>query len=51
MKSPSLLIQFDPTTWAPTKILFNGETDQLTAKLQEIADRMIEAIREDKDET
>ena len=46
MNSPTLLIQFDAVTWTPTVILLNGETDQQTAKLQEMVDRMVEAIKE-----
>lgn len=42
---PSILIQFDPQTWTPT-VFINGQTDRETAKLREIADRMIEAVKE-----
>ena len=39
MNSPSLLIQFDED-WTPT-VFINGQTDTETAKIQEIADRML----------
>ncbi len=46
---PSLLIQFDPDTWTPT-VFINGETDEETAKLQEIADKMLRSIERPEDE-
>jgi hypothetical protein len=48
MTPPTLLIQFDES-WTPT-IFINGETDQKTAKLQEIADRMLALIERPEDE-
>jgi hypothetical protein len=44
MNSPSLLIQFDPNTWTPAAIFPNGQTDQETARLQVIADKMLKNI-------
>ena len=46
MNEPAVLIEFDHETWAPTAIFPNGRTDQETAKLREIADRMVEAVKE-----
>ncbi|MEN6621348.1 MAG: hypothetical protein ABFD50_07360 [Smithella sp.] len=46
--NPSLLIQFDPENWKSV-ISFNGKTDEETAKLKLIADKIKAAI-EDKDE-
>jgi hypothetical protein len=46
--TPSLLIQFDEF-WTPT-VLINGETDLETAKLQEIADRMLANYQRPTDE-
>ena len=44
---PSITIIFDPVSWKPTLYL-NGAMDQETAKLQEIADLLIEAIKEQR---
>jgi hypothetical protein len=44
---PSITILFDPETRIPEKVLINGQTDQETAKLMALADRMVEAIREE----
>jgi len=41
MNCPSLLIQYDPLAWTPTAIFPMGRTDEETAKLKKIADRMI----------
>ena len=46
---PSITILFDPETRIPEKVLINGQTDQETAKLMALADRMVEAIREGND--
>jgi hypothetical protein len=46
MTEPTILIQFDPETWMPTAIFYNGMTDKQTDTLREIADRMIGTIRE-----
>ena len=43
---PSITILFDPKTRIPEKVLINRQTDQQTAKLMALADRMVEAIRE-----
>lgn len=48
MTPPSLLIQYDPATWTPTTIFYNGETDTETAKFQEITARMLENIERSK---
>jgi len=40
---PFLMIDFDPLTWTPTAIFSNGRTDEETATIQGIADRMIKA--------
>lgn len=45
--APSLTIEFNPETWTPTAYL-NGATDIETARLKEIADKMLEAIREQR---
>ena len=45
MSELSLTIIFDET-WLPTAILSNGQTDQETARLLEIADKMLVAIKE-----
>lgn len=45
MSSPSILIQFDPEAWPPT-VYLSGATDAETARLRELADLMIEAIKE-----
>ena len=46
---PSITILFDPETRIPERVLINGQTDQQTAKLLVVADRMLEAIREAND--
>jgi hypothetical protein len=46
---PSITILFDPETQIPERVLINGQTDQQTAKLLVVADRMVEAIMEGKD--
>lgn len=46
---PSITILFEPETLIPEKVLINGETDQQTAKLLVVADRMLAAIREGND--
>lgn len=46
---PSITILFDPETRIPERVLINGQTDQQTAKLLVVADRMVEAIMEGKD--
>ncbi len=51
MNPPSLLIQYDPTTWTPTAVLLNGETDLETAKLREITARMLRNIERPEDES
>jgi hypothetical protein len=43
-RNPSILIQFDPATWTPTTIFYNGATDTETAKLREIADMMVKGL-------
>jgi hypothetical protein len=43
---PTILVQFDPETLQPVEIFLNGETNEVTARLRVIVDRMIEAIRE-----
>ncbi len=43
---PSITILFEPEIRIPEKVLINGQTDQQTAKLMALADRMVEAIRE-----
>ena len=42
----SLLITFDPDTWTPADIYPNAKTDKEEARLKEIADQMIAAIKE-----
>jgi hypothetical protein len=46
--SPSLLIQFDET-WTPT-VFINGQTDEETAILRQIADRMLANVEVPQDE-
>ena len=46
---PSITILFEPEIRIPEKVLINGQTDQQTAKLMAVADRMVEAIREGND--
>ena len=46
---PSITILFEPEIRIPEKVLINGQTDQQTAKLMAVADRMVEAIREEND--
>lgn len=46
---PSITILFDPAACVPEKVFINGQTDQQTAKLMALADRMVEAIREGDD--
>jgi hypothetical protein len=46
---PSLLIQFDPTIWKPTAIFTNGSTDEETAKLREITDKLLRALPLDRE--
>jgi hypothetical protein len=46
---PSITILFEPEIRIPQKVLINGQTDQQTAKLMAVADRMVEAIREGND--
>lgn len=48
MKTPSLIIQFDEA-WKPT-VFISAQTDLETAKLQEIADRMLANIERPDDE-
>ena len=45
---PSLLIQYDPTTWKPTAIFYNGATDTETALLQEVIAPMLRNIESPK---
>lgn len=45
--TPTILVQFDPKTLAPTSIFYNGVTDTETARLREIVDRMLAMIKED----
>jgi len=49
LDQPSITILFDPETRIPERVLINGQTDQQTAKLLVVADRMLEAIREAND--
>ncbi len=44
---PFILIQFDPETLKPMAVFPNGSNDEETAKLQEIADKMLAAIQDD----
>jgi uncharacterized membrane protein YdfJ with MMPL/SSD domain len=46
---PSITILFETEIRIPEKVLINGQTDQQTAKLMAVADRMVEAIREGSD--
>jgi hypothetical protein len=48
-EQPSITIMFDPETRIPKAVLINGRTDLQTAKLREIADRMVGAIMEGDD--
>lgn len=41
--NPSLLIQFDIETWMPT-VFLNGKNDDETAKLKDLASKMLAAI-------
>lgn len=44
MIEPTILIQFNPETWTPTAIFYNGATDTETARMREIADMMLKAL-------
>jgi len=46
---PSITILFDPEARVSEKVFINGQTDQQTAKLMELADRMVAAIKEGND--
>lgn len=46
---PSITIRFDPAACVPERVFINGQTDQQTAMLMAVADRMVEAIREGDD--
>lgn len=47
--APSLCIVFDSTDLKPTEIFINGRTNEETAQVEEIARRIIKAIKgEDK---
>lgn len=48
MNTPSLLVQFDPAMWMPTAIFIGGANDEETEKLRQIADKMIEVIKEER---
>lgn len=45
--SPSFIIVFDSERWKPTAVIVNGKTDIETAKLQEIANKLLRAVEED----
>ena len=45
MNTPIILFSFDATTFQLTSIFPFGDTDQVTAKLRELADKMIDAIK------
>lgn len=47
---PSLLIQFDGEKLTPSAVFFNGRTDEETAKLQEIAGKMMACLSGEPDE-
>lgn len=46
MEKRTLLIEFDET-WVPV-VYVSSQNDKETERLKEIADRLIEAIREDR---
>lgn len=39
--NPTIIIQFDPETWKPIAVFPNGCSNEETAKLCEIADKML----------
>ena len=45
----SITVLFDPETRIREKVLINGQTDQQTAKMMALADRMVEASRKGND--
>lgn len=45
MTEPTILIHFNPETWTPAAIFYNGATDLETAKLRKIADMMLKAAK------
>jgi len=46
---PSITMLFESEIRIPEKVLIYGQTDQQTAKLMAVADRMVEALREGND--
>jgi hypothetical protein len=44
MSEPTILIQFNPETWTPLMIFYNGATDEETSKLKEIVITMLKAL-------
>lgn len=46
MNTPIILFSFDATTFQLTSIFPFGDTDQVTAKLRELADKMLAAIED-----
>lgn len=49
INQPSITILFDPEARVSEKVFINGQTDQQTAKLMALADRMVAAIKESDD--